>query len=133
MKYRLPKGVVAVRVAELRQTEKFSEPRVEWLIAKIKREGVWSNPVGLDDKHNLVLDGHHRVEAARRLKFGWIPAMRFEYAKVKLYSRRKRYKVTWRMVVAKALAGEVYPYKTTRHVFPVELPVLEIPISKLRR
>jgi L-serine kinase (ADP) len=120
-----------VLLSKLRHIEGFSKKRVAWLCAKISREGVWNKPLALDDRHFLVLDGQHRMEAARLLGLKRVPAVRYEYAAVDLWSLRKGYAFDWREVTRRALDGEPYPYKTVKHKFPAGIPACEIALETL--
>ena len=120
-------------VMELRHIEGFSAKRVEWLKSKILEEGVWIKPVALDKDEGLVLDGQHRMEVARALELAVIPAVRYDYAEVEIWSLRPKYSFDWKKVVEKALAGDIYPYKTVKHRFPAPLPACEFSLEELRK
>lgn len=121
-----------VRVERLRHIEGFSRKRVEWLVNKILAEGVWTKPVALDEAHDLVLDGQHRMESAKRLGLKWVPAVRYDYASVELWSLRPAHQFDWRRVTERALAEKPYPYKTVKHRFPDGgLPDIAIPLDAL--
>lgn len=121
-----------VDVDSLRHIEGFSTKRVQWLRDKIVREGVWSKPVALDADHGLVLDGQHRMEVAKALGLRRIPAIRYDYSAVKVWSLRPgKYDFTWETVVQRALAGDIYPYKTVKHEFPLPLPDCQFSLGEL--
>ncbi|MDT4883594.1 hypothetical protein FQZ97_1196510 [compost metagenome] len=105
---------------------------MQWLKDKIVREGVWNKPVALDGSHGLVLDEQHRMEVAKALGLKRIPAIRYDYAAVKVWSLRPgKHEFTWETVVERALAGDIYPYKTVKHEFPVPLPACHFRIEEL--
>lgn len=125
--------VVLVPVVKLKHIEGFSKRRAAWLKKKILREGVWDKPVALDDKHGLVMDGQHRMEVALALGLKKIPAVKYRYRDVEIWSLRpKKYQFDWKQVVARALSGDIYPYKTVKHRFPVPLPSCHFEIDELR-
>ena len=126
-------SIVMVEVPTLRHIEGFSQKRVDMLKQKILDEGIWNKPIALDEEHNLVLDGQHRMEVARALNFTHVPAVRYRYADVEVWSLRTQYDFDWKMVVEKALSGDIYPYKTVKHRFPQDLPVCAIPLSELKK
>jgi hypothetical protein len=115
----------------LKHIEGYSKKRVQWLKDKIVAEGVWNKPVALDSEHGLVLDGQHRMEVARQLGLKHIPAVKYEYASVKVWSLRPQYEFTWETVVARALANDIYPYKTVKHEFPIPLPSCQYKLEEL--
>lgn len=123
-----------VEVNWLKHIEGFSEKRVQWLKGKIVSEGVWKKPVAVDNNHGLVLDGQHRMEVARGLGLERIPAVKYSYAEVKVWSLRPgKYEFTWETVVKRALQGEIYPYKTVKHQFPHPLPGCSFTLDELYR
>jgi hypothetical protein len=126
-------AIERVDVQRLRHIEGFSRKRVDWLAEKILAEGVWTKPVALDQEHDLVLDGQHRMETAKRLGLKWVPAVRYDYAVVELWSLRPAHQFDWVQVTQRALADKPYPYKTVKHRFPEGgLPVIAIPLEELR-
>lgn len=123
-----------VEVDWLKHIEGFSKKRVLWLKDKIVGEGIWNKPVALDDEHGLVLDGQHRMEVARALGLKRIPAVKYSYAAVKVWSLRPgKYEFTWETVVQRALQGDIYPYKTVKHEFPLPLPQCSFVLDELYR
>jgi hypothetical protein len=125
--------VVFVDPRSLRHIEGFSKRRVQWLRAKIQAEGRWTKPIALDADHNLVLDGQHRMEVALAMGLKRVPAVKFCYGDVRVWSLRPKYAFTWRDVVARAIAGETYPYKTVKHEFPSGLPACDYSLDELTR
>jgi hypothetical protein len=123
--------VVMVDPTKLRHIEGFSARRVKWLREKVVSEGRWIKPIALDDKHNLVLDGQHRMEVALALGLTRVPVVKFAYADVEVWSLRPNHKFTWKDVVERAIAGDIYPYKTVKHRFPRELPACDFALEEL--
>lgn len=122
-----------VPVDRLRHIEGFSKRRVDWLVRKILDEGTWTKPVALDANHDLVLDGQHRMEAAKALGLRRVPAIRYVYSKVEVWSLRPNHEFDWRLVTERALANQPYPYKTVKHRFPDgSLPACAIALETLR-
>ena len=117
----------------LRHIEGFSARRVRWLRDKVVSEGRWTKPIVLDDEYNLVLDGQHRMEVALELGLKLVPAVRFSYAEVEVWSLRPQYTFTWKEVVDRAIAGDIYPYKTVKHRFPTELPICDFALGELSK
>jgi hypothetical protein len=123
--------MVMIDPAKLRHIEGFSKHRVRWLRRKVIAEGRWVKPIALDNRHNLVLDGQHRMEVALALGLKRVPAVKFSYADIEVWSLRPKYSFTWQEVVARAIAGDIYPYKTVKHRFPADLPPCDIPLDEL--
>lgn len=125
-------AIVPVAVSDLVHIEGFSRKRVAWLIEKIKREGVWNKPLALDDAHHLVLDGQHRMEAAKALGLAWVPAIKFPYRDVEVWSLRKNHEFDWQLVTQRAIDRQPYPFKTVKHGFPVAaFPTCQFSLKEL--
>ncbi|MCX5815339.1 MAG: hypothetical protein NTX75_03730 [Proteobacteria bacterium] len=122
-----------VDVGSLRHIEGFSRRRVEWLREKILKEEFWVKPIAIDAHNFLVLDGQHRMEVALALELKKVPAVKYEYARVEVWSLRKKYQFDWQLVTERALVGDIYPYKTVKHRFPEPLPLCQYSLEELKR
>lgn len=125
------KKIELVSVESLIHIEGHSKKRVSWLVDKISKEEFWTKPVALDEDNFLVLDGQHRMEAAKALGLKRVPAIRFKYSDVKVWSLRPQYEFDWKTVTERALRKDIYPYKTVKHEFPDPLPECRIAIKEL--
>ena len=121
-----------IPVCDLLHIERHSTKRMRWLEGKIKKEGVWSKPIAVDDQYGLVLDGQHRMEVAKRLDLKHIPAIKFCYADVNIRSLRSRYSFDWEEVTMRAINGDIYPYKTVKHDFSEPLPKCQFTLEQLK-
>ena len=122
-----------VPVGELKHIEGFSQKRVLWLEQKILQEGRWTKPVAIDASHHLVMDGQHRMEVALKLGLKVVPAVKYAYCDVKIWSLRpKTHTFDWRAVVQRSVSGDIYPYKTVKHAFPDQLPLCDFAIEDLK-
>lgn len=52
---------------------------LKWLVEKIKNDNVFKDPIIVDEKTLVVLDGMHRVAAAKELGFRYIPVCLVDY------------------------------------------------------
>lgn len=120
-----------VEVSTLRHIEAFDSQRVSWLVQKIFTEQVWTMPLAVSNEHSLVMDGQHRMEAARALGLRHVPAVLFDYAEVPVHSLREGWLVTTEEIIRRALTDNIYPYKTAKHVLP-PMPTCHIPLTELR-
>ena len=127
----LNKYIKYVPTSKLRHIEGHSQTRVKWLVEKILAEQVWTRPICVDSKHHLVMDGQHRMEAAKILNLPYVPCVLFNYEAVAIHSLRDNYIVNHELVLTRSLSGDIYPYKTVKHRFPVEIPELCIPLNEL--
>jgi len=124
-------GIHLIDVNKLKHIEGFSSRKVEKLAEKILGDDRWTRPICVEKNHWLVLDGQHRLEAAKRLGVKYIPSMLFNYCDVKFWSLRDNHDVSIELVCDKALSGDIYPYKTVKHDFIIPVQLCDFPISKL--
>lgn len=127
--------VQLVPAEKLLAHEQVVQDRVDELAASLERDGVVRLAVVADARTLVVLDGHHRLTALRRLGCRRVPVLLVDY-------RNPDIRVgTWREgeappskeeVVAQARAGKLYPPKTTRHFFPWKLREQPVKLSELR-
>lgn len=115
----------------LKHVEGFSGKRVEWLKNKIIKERVWNKPICVDSKYGIVMDGQHRMEVAKLLNISKIPAILFEHKEVKFWSLRDNHVVDLESIIDKSLSGNIYPYKTVKYSFPIEIPKCSINLEEL--
>jgi hypothetical protein len=116
--------------SKLKHIESFSPKKVTNLKNKILKENYWTRPICVDP-FGLVMDGQHRMEVSRELGFKKIPAIIFNYEDVQIFSLRKNYNVTIKSIKDRVKCGDIYPYKTVKHQFPVEITSCQIPLNFL--
>ncbi|MDR2835053.1 MAG: NTP transferase domain-containing protein [Bacteroidales bacterium] len=123
--------VELIDIATMKGIEAFSEERVIELINKINNDQSWTVPVIIENKHHLVLDGQHRLEAAKRMGITKIPAIIINYNDVQVWTLRKEEKVSIKRVYDKALKEDLYPYKTVKHKFNFNVPTVDFSLESL--
>lgn len=104
---------------ELRPHEEVEPGRVEELVETLEEEGVFLDPVVVDEATRTVLDGHHRLEAARRLELRLTPVHLVDYRgdPIELETwREDREPPSKDEVLRRAREGDLFPPKTTRHL-----------------
>jgi ParB-like chromosome segregation protein Spo0J len=118
----------------LRCHERVSRKRVARLKRDIRARGV-REPLLVDYASFVVLDGHHRLHALHELGARRAPVFFVDYSHpvVRVRGRRKRVRVSKKLVVARARRGKLFPPKTTRHEFAarVRVPRAKIALKKL--
>ncbi len=124
-------GIDLVAPSLLKHIEGHDEARVDALLRKVEREGVWTKPLYIERDHHLVLDGQHRLEVALRLGLARVPVQRFGYPEVAVWTLRKQEQVDVATVIRRANAGQLYPYKTVKHKFPGVIDACQIPLTEL--
>ncbi|MFH6787259.1 MULTISPECIES: ParB N-terminal domain-containing protein [Methylobacterium] len=114
----------------LRPTEETIRSRIGEVIGLILDEQAWTQPIRVERGTLAVLDGHHRLAAAIQLGLGRVPVRTYDYATVPLASWRPEIQPTRDEVLRRALAGQLYPPKTTRHTFAPE-PLATVGLGRL--
>ena len=99
----------------LNPIEDHNEERVDWLSEKILSEGYWSKPLAIAKEHNLVMDGHHRLQVALKLNLNKIPCFIYSYRHIEPYSLRKEEEVSSKIIIENFLKSKIFPYKTAKH------------------
>jgi ParB-like chromosome segregation protein Spo0J len=126
--------IETVPIGKLKPHEQFTEGRLQALLQNLRESGILWFPILVDDKDYIILDGHHRVESFRRMGLSKILCRLVDYdsPEIKVYPRRKDIPITKDIVRAKARAGEVFPHKTTRHVYPESTRHFDVPLEEFK-
>ena len=127
-------GVELVTIDKLRAHEQVCPQRLRVVKAEISRSDKINNPVIVDRKTKIILDGHHRVESLKQLGCQLIPAMMVDYFsdQVRVFSRRKNIKISKKTVVARALKKQIFPQKTTKHLIKNRIRGVKIKLNQLK-
>jgi hypothetical protein len=117
-----------VEVCALLAHEQVDQAHVDELAKSISDDGELRCPVIVDRQSFVILDGHHRVNALKRLGCRLVPAYLLDYGcdSVRVLPRRSGLAVDKSSIVRAAMHGELFPVKSSRHVFecvPAEHPV----------
>jgi ParB-like chromosome segregation protein Spo0J len=111
--------VELIKIDRLRPHEHISAKRVAEVVAMIKKAGEFTEPILVEKNTLVILDGHHRVEAMKKLGYEKIPARLVDYKKVAVSLRHKNLssEIIKEMVLYLAGKNIILPQKTTKHVF----------------
>ena len=71
--------IVLKNIKDLYGHEQVVRPQVELLKENLKRLGYFFRPILVVKKHNVVLDGHHRVQALKEMGGVRIPCIEIKY------------------------------------------------------
>ncbi|OLP42516.1 ParB N-terminal domain-containing protein [Rhizobium oryziradicis] len=112
-------------------TEDVDDLAVENLYKRIVQAKIWTRPIAVERNHMLVMDGHHRLEVAKRLQLSVVPVVLLDYQTVSVTSWRAEDHITPEHIFAMARSGRKFPIKTTRHIFPDTYPGCNVPLSTL--
>lgn len=119
-----------IPLSGLRMHEKVARDRLDAMVRWLEKYGV-TTPIVVEKKHRVILDGHHRYAALRKLGYRKTPAYLVDYKDVEVLPRRK-IKVSRELVIKRALSGRPFPPKTTRHVYSKRLKMIKVPLDRLR-
>ena len=127
------RAVVAVPAAGLVPHEEHDEHRALRLARHIGRVGVWTAPLVIERDGLVVMDGHHRLRAAKALGLLVLPAVLLSYRDAGVMLRAWRKGEVWSpaAVLACASSGQLLPRKTTRHLFQPAIGGVIIPLERL--
>ena len=117
----------------LRPTECFDADKAAALAQAIEAAGVWTHELLIHRDCHAVLDGHHRLAAAKMLGLRSVPCRLVSYgqAGLSLHAWREGDEVTPDKVLAAAASGALLPFKTTRHVLAQDPAPVRVPLSAL--
>lgn len=109
-------------------------PEAMWeLVGRIRRDGRVEQPILVASDDWVILDGHHRFAALKALGARRVPAWIVEYDSDEI--RLERWEpgppLAKREVVARAVRGEPFPPKTTRHRLAASLPARSTSLDEL--
>jgi hypothetical protein len=114
-----------IELRRLRGHERIRPSLLKELSEQIRRDGLLKRPILVADGEFVILDGHHRAEALRRLGCTRIPAYLVDYgsdvvslgtwpdAVVPVVSKEE--------VLRRGREKDPFPPKTTRHTLSVSL------------
>lgn len=111
-----------LKLTELKRHEQIMESRVLQLMKIIKNKGVFNKPIIVEKNTKIILDGHHRVEAMKKLGYQKIPAELVDYKDIKVKLRHKNLPISLirELVLLSGSRGSLLPRKTTKHYYPVK-------------
>ncbi len=127
--------IILVNIDKLISHEMVCFKRLKQVRNDLLVKGFIKNPVVVDRKNNIILDGHHRVAALKQLGASKIPAYLVNYQdkNIGVTLRRKEFSFAdiKQAVINYCLQGKIFPSKTTRHLIRNRPKNINIKISKL--
>jgi hypothetical protein len=137
---------IEIRIVDmslLKCHEKTDAQRLADLRAEIESDGILKKPIVVDVNTNVVLDGHHRIDALKALGCSKIPVVLVDYQspKIGVKTAEKGKEYPKHKVIEAALRGEPLPPKSTwhyvtfskeiAHISKIQKPV-NIPLGNLK-
>lgn len=125
--------IILIGINKLKSHEEVNKNHLDKLFIKIQGDDYLKNPVVVEDKHFVILDGHHRVTVLKKLKAKKIPCQIVNYQTVRVYLRRKNYQIKdiRSKVIERAISKNLFPYKTTRHFIKDRVRNINFHLEKL--
>jgi hypothetical protein len=122
-----------LRLSDLRAHEEIEEDNLQELMDHLQRSQVLSEPIWVARGSRVILNGHHRVEALRRIGAERVAAWVLDYDSELVHLERWHAgpPIAKSEVVQRAVEGRLFPPKTTRHRILFDLPARPTPISEL--
>ncbi len=135
--------IVFIEIEELKEHEEIRPDYLGELKNEILSDGILKMPIAVDKKTYIILDGHHRLHALKKIGCQRIPVILFDYQspEIKVLPHREGEIVTKEMIIQTALAGRKMPPKTSKHMIMIEgelkhISILEtvinIPLERLK-
>ncbi len=135
--------IVFLNIEELREHEEIRPHYLEELKNEILSDGILKMPIAVDRSTYIILDGHHRLHALKRLGCKKIPAILVDYhsEEIEVIPWREGERLTKEMVIQTALSGKRMAPKTSKHMIRIEgelkhISVLErvinVPLEELK-
>ena len=128
--------VILAELKALKEHEEIIENNLNIRIKKIKKRGFYK-PIIADNQTNVILDGHHKWNAAKEFGLSKVPTIFVDYfndsgVQVDVWPECGKDSITKEEVIEMGLSKNVFPPKTSKHSFDFEIPSLSIPLEKLR-
>lgn len=136
-------NICLIDLEALKEHEEIRPEYLEELKNEILSDGILKMPIAVDKTTYIILDGHHRLHALKKIGCKRIPVILFDYQspEIEVVPHRDGETVTKEMVIQTASAGRRMPPKTSKHMILIEgklrhISVLEtvinIPLEKLK-
>ena len=105
------RGVGLLPINKLLAHEQVSQQRLKEVMSLITEKGEIVNPIIVDRKTRVILDGHHRAAGLTKLGYKLVPVMAVDYFsdKVKVFLRREE--LIKKIVISRALKKRLLPLK----------------------
>ena len=126
--------VTLLDLKKLKIHERTSRSRLQAVKKMIFASAYFREPIIVDKKNFIILDGHHRVRLLKQLGYKKVPAYLVDYQsrEVTVTSRRDNCPVSKDSIILRALSGRPYPYKTSRHSITDRPKNLKIKFCELK-
>lgn len=129
MKYQIK----IIKNSLLKPHERTRETHAKGLLKQIVADGMLKNPIVVDKKSGVILDGHHRFWVMENLGLTRIAAYLVNYQdkKIKVVPWRKGEKITKEQVIQAGIMEKLLRPKTSKHLISNRPKRINILLNKL--
>ena len=130
------KKLLLLNPQELHIHEAVDDKQVRRILRIMEEKGRFHPPLLVDFETKVILDGHHRFWASKQLGCKRIPCYCVDYLNddaIVLKSWRPDMLVTKKQVIDMGLGDDVFPLKTTRHLYDLPQSLEPIPTEELMK
>ena len=129
--------IILIDIDSLRGHEEVIPDNLERRTNKLLEKGFYK-PIIVDRESLVILDGHHKWTAGKKLGLGRVPVVMVDYlddvtVEVGVWPDCGRDSISKNDVLRMGKSEDVYPPKTSRHSFPFRIPSIKIPLEELKR
>ena len=138
-----PKEIVFFDIEDLKEHEEIRPEYLEALKNEILSDGILKMPICIDKNTCIILDGHHRLHALKRLGCKKIPVVLVDYQspEIEVIAWREGETMTKEKIIDTALSGKRMPSKTSKHMILLKgqwkhisaiQMIINVPLEKLK-
>ena len=125
-----------LEIDKLSAHEEINPGRLDEIIKQMERENLVDYPRLVENQYNIILDGHHRYYALKKMNADYVPVDRVDYFSDGLVKLKPRpncplEKLTKESVVKMGKSDEVFPPKSTRHILTRPEKIVNIKLDCL--
>jgi len=126
--------ITLVPVNALRQHEQILDENMMRVQRDLVRDGMIRDPIIVDERTMVILDGHHRYNALKHMGYKYVPVYLVDYSSdhIAVAAWRAGEHVTKAEVMRAGLTGNLMPAKTSRHTIPDRPHGVNVPLAILK-
>ena len=126
--------ITLVPIDTLRQHEQILDKNLTRVQHDMVQDGMVKDPIIVDQRTMVILDGHHRYNALKRMGYKYVPVYLVDYSSdhIAVAAWREGEHVTKAEVMRAGLSGNLMPAKTSRHTVPNMPHGVNVPLAVLK-
>ncbi|WP_273908873.1 transcriptional regulator [Pseudomonas fontis] len=130
-----PYRIELTAIDQLQASEEIDEKHARQLARNISAQQAWRIPLPIECGTGLIMDGNHRLFAARLLGLSHLPCVLLSYDDPRVSVQHWHNGLAFDPGLLQGMlgTGRLLPYKTTRHAFAPALPPINIALADLRQ